>query len=79
MIFGIADDGNSDAETLGCDTLWNGFDCVVGAFGVNVWAQIFEQRLYARLAEEDDVIDRAKRGDEESSGVLIKYWAARTF
>jgi hypothetical protein len=79
MILGIANDRDSDAKTIGCCALRNRFGRVVGTFGVNVRAQIFEQRVDARVAEEDDVIDRAKRGDEESSGVLVEYRAARTF
>jgi hypothetical protein len=76
MILGIADDGNFNAETMGRSSLWHRFACVVGAFGVNVRAEVFEQRFYARFAEEQDVIDGAKRGDEEGAGALIKYGAA---
>jgi hypothetical protein len=79
MIFGIADDGNSNAQTIGGSPLWHRFGCVVGAFGVNVRAEVFEQRFDARFAEEEDVIDGAKRGDEQGPGVLIKNGAAGAF
>jgi hypothetical protein len=79
MIFWIADDGNSDAESMGRSSLWHRFGCVVGAFGVNVRAEVFEQRFYVRFAEEENVIDGAKRGDEEGAGVLIKNGAAGAF
>jgi hypothetical protein len=76
MIFGIADDGNFDAQTTGGSSLWHRFGCVVGAFGVNVRAEVFEQRFDARFTEEEDVIDGAKRGHQEGAGVLIKNGAA---
>jgi hypothetical protein len=79
MILWIADDGNFDAETMGRRSLRHRFGCVVGAFGVNVRAEVFEQRFYARFAEEQDVIDGAKRGDEEGAGALIKNGAAGAF
>jgi hypothetical protein len=43
---------------------------------VNVRAEVFEQRLDTRLSEQKDVIDVAKRGDEEGAGVLVKNGAA---
>jgi hypothetical protein len=79
MIFGIADDGNSNAQTIGSSPLWHRFGCVVGAFGVNVRAEVFEQRFDARFAEEQDVVDGAKRGDEEGAGVLVKNGTAGAF
>jgi hypothetical protein len=79
MIFGIADDGNFNAETMGGSPLWHRFGCVVRAFGVNVRAEVFEQRFYVWFAEEEDVIDGAKRGNEEGAGVLIKNGAPGAF
>jgi hypothetical protein len=79
MILWIADDGNFNAQTMGRSSLWHRFGCVVGAFGVNVGAEVFEQRFYARFAEDEDVIDGPKRGDEEGPGVLIKNGAPGAF
>jgi hypothetical protein len=79
MIFGIADDGNFNAETMGRSSLGHRFDCVVGAFGVNVRAEFFEQRFYVRFAEEKNVIDGVKRGDKEGAGAFIKNGAAAAF
>jgi hypothetical protein len=79
MILGIADDGNFNAETVGRSSLRHRFACVVGAFGVNVRAEVFEQRFYARFAEEEDVIDGVKRGHQEGAAALIKNGAAGAF
>jgi hypothetical protein len=79
MIFWIADDGNFDAETIGGSSLRHRFDCVVGAFGVHVRAEVFEQRFDARFAEQENVIDGAKRGHQEGAGVLVKNGAAGAF
>jgi hypothetical protein len=70
VIFWIADDGNLDAKTLGGGAFGHSFDGVVGAFSMNVWAKVFEQRLNARLAKQHDVIDSSKCGNEESAGVF---------
>src|ERR1700676_452326 len=39
VIFGVADDGDADAQAGGRGALWNGVGGVVGAFGVNVWTE----------------------------------------
>src|SRR5580704_977783 len=57
MIFWVADDGDLNAEARGRGALWHRFSCVVRAFGVNVGAQVFQQRLNTRFAEEHDVVD----------------------
>ena len=77
MLLGIANDGNPNAKPIGRSPLWHRFRRVVGSFGVNVRAEGFEQRLDTRFTEEKDVIDGAKRGDEEGAPVLVKNWAAR--
>jgi hypothetical protein len=46
---------------------------------MNVRAEVFEQRLDARLTEEDYIIDGAKRSDKERAGVFIKNGAAGAF
>src|SRR5580700_9815023 len=72
MIFGIANDGNPNAETRGSGALRHGFRGVVGSLGMNVGPELIEQRLDAQFAEENHVIDGAKRGDKERAGTLIK-------
>src|SRR5580692_6488890 len=42
MIFGIANDGNPNAETRGSGALGYGFRGVVGSFGMNVRAEVFQ-------------------------------------
>ncbi len=79
MIFGIADNGNSDAEARGCSALGNSFRGVVGSFGVNVRAKVFEQRLNARFAEEDDVVDGPESRNKEGSGIFVEDRAAGAF
>lgn len=79
MLFGVSDDGNTDAETSGGGALWNGFQSVVGAFGVDVRAKIFEERLDARFAEEDHVVYGANRGDEKRASVFIENGTAGAF
>src|SRR5580692_1703919 len=79
MIFGIADDGDSDAETLSGRSFGNCFRGVVGSFGVNVGAEIYEERLDARFVEKHHVIDAAERGDELRAGVFVEDGATRTF
>ena len=79
MIFGIADDGNFNAEAMSRSPLRHRFGCVVGAFGVNVRAEVFEQGFYVRFAEQEYVVDGAKRGHEEGAGALIKNGAAGAF
>src|SRR5208282_2526365 len=79
MILWIADNGNPNAETLSRGTLRHGLRGVVRSFGVNVRAKILEQRVDTWFAEEDDVIDSAKRSDEERSRVFIKNGTAGAF
>ena len=79
MIFWIADDGNPNSKTLGSGVFRHSFDGVVGAFSMNVWAKVFEQRLNARLTKQHDVIDSAKRGNEESASVFSEDGTTRTF
>jgi hypothetical protein len=79
MIFGIADDGDSDAETLSGRSFGNCFRGVVGSFGVNVGAEIFEDRFDARFAEENDIVDAAECSNELRASLFAQDGATRTF
>ena len=79
MVLGVADDGYANAEAGGDSTLGDGVGSVVGAFGVDVGAQIFEELLDVGLRENHNVIDVAERGDQKSAGVFVKNGAAWTF
>jgi hypothetical protein len=72
MIFGIADDGDLDAEAMSGGPFGNCFRRVVGSFGVNVGMEIFEEGFDARFAEEHDVVDAAECGDQFRAGVFVK-------
>ena len=69
----------SNAETCGGGSLGHGFGGVVGSFGVDVRAQVFEQGFDARLAEQDDVIDGAKSSDKKRTCVFVKNGTSGTF
>src|SRR5208282_5069956 len=79
MFFRIADDGHTDAETRGRGAFGHGFRGVVGSFGMNLRAEVFEKRRDTWLAEEDYIIDGAKRSDKERAGVFITNGAAGAF
>jgi hypothetical protein len=79
MIFGIANDGNSNTEPRSGSAFWHCFRRVVGSLGVNVRAEIFKQGFYTRFAKEDHVVDGAKRGDEQRTRILIENGTAGTF
>jgi hypothetical protein len=79
MVFWVADDGDTDAETSGGGALGNGLQRVIGSFGMDVRAKIFEERLDTRFTKEDDVIHGAKRSDEKSSCIFIKDGTAEAF
>src|SRR6267142_5561511 len=56
MVFGIADDGDADAEACGRGALGDGVGGVVGAFGVDVGPEFFEEVFYGGVGENQDVI-----------------------
>ena len=60
VVFRVTDDGYADAEALGDGTLGDVFGGVIGAFGVDVWAKVFEERFDVRLGEEENEIDIAE-------------------
>ena len=64
MVFGIADDGDADAEAGGDGAFGDGVRGVVGAFGVDVWAQFFEKFFDVGFRENQDVVYDAESGYE---------------
>ena len=79
MIFGIADDGYADAEAGGDGALGDGVGGVVGALGVNVGTQFFEQFFDVRFGENHDVVHDPEGGDEKGAGLFVENGAARAF
>jgi len=72
MIFGVADNGDANAEALRNGALGDSFGSVVGALGVNVGAQFFEQRFRVRLGEDKDEIHVAKGGNQASAVLFVE-------
>src|SRR5579863_8400656 len=64
VVFWVADDGDADAESCGGGTFGNGVGGVVGAFGVDVGTQFFEEFFDVGFRENDDVIYGTERGYE---------------
>ena len=79
MVFGIADDGDADAEARGDGAFGNGIGGVVGAFGVDVGVQFFEQFLDIRFGENYDVVDGSEGGDEKGAGLFVEDGTAGAF
>lgn len=79
MIFRVAHNGDSNAEASGGCAFWDGVDAVIGALGVNVWAQILQQGLDVGLGEEHDVIDSAQSADQRGSRRFGQDWAPNAF
>ena len=67
MLFGIADDGYSNAEHFRELAFGHCVGGVISAFGVDVWLKFAEQRIYIEFVEDDDVIHGAKRSDERGT------------
>jgi len=64
MVFGVADDGDADAEAGGRGAFGDGIGGVVGAFGVDVGAKFFEEFFDVWFGENHDVVYFAESGDE---------------
>jgi hypothetical protein len=79
MVFGIAYDGDADAEAGGDGAFGNGVGGVVGAFGVDVGAQIFEKFFDVGFGKNHDVVGRAESGDEEGACLFVEDGAAGAF
>src|SRR5579862_9692640 len=79
VVFGVADDGDADAETIRDGAFGNGVGGVVGALGVDVGAKLFEQFFNVGLGKDHDVVHHAQGGDEESARVFIQDGTAGPF
>src|SRR5882724_3013390 len=79
MVFGIADDRDADAEAAGRGAFGDGAGGVVGAFGVDVGAEFFEEFFYVGFGENQDVVDVAESGNEKGAGLFVEDGAAWAF
>src|SRR5258708_21553443 len=76
MVFGVADDGYADAEASRDGSLGDGVGGVVGAFGVDVGAQFFEEFFDVGFWENYDVVHCADRSDGKGAGLFVETGAA---
>src|ERR1035438_2721775 len=79
VIFRVADNGYLYAEAGGGCSLGYGVGCVVGAFGVDVGVEKFQEGFDVGFAEEYDVIDGAKCGYQRCARGIWQDGAAGTF
>ena len=79
MVFGIADDSDTDPQASRDSSFGNRVGRVVCAFGVDVGAKVLQQLLDIRFTEEDDVIDGAQGGNQRSARRLRKNRTPGTF
>ena len=79
MIFGVANDGDADAEAVGDGAFRNGAGGVVGALGVDVGAQLLQEAFDVGFGKDDDVIHDAEGGDEKGTGVFVDDGTAGAF
>ena len=79
MIFGVADDGYANAEPRCDGALGNGVGGVIGAFGMNIGAKIFEKCFDVGFGEKDDEIHATKSRDQLGTGIFIEDGAAGAF
>jgi len=70
MAFGVADDGDANAETRSGIAFGNCFGGVVGTLGVDAGAQVFEKAFHVWLIENYDVIHGGESGDEFGASLL---------
>jgi hypothetical protein len=76
MRFRIAYDGDADTEALCYGAFGDSVGSVVGALGMNVWAERFEKALDVGIGKKDYKIDGAKRSDQLSASLFIENGAA---
>jgi hypothetical protein len=79
MVFGVADDSDSNAEAGGRSAFRDGVGGVVGAFGVDVGAQFFEEFFDVGFGEDHDVVNVAESGYEKGAGLFVENGAAWAF
>jgi len=68
MAFRVADDGHADAEAGRDGSLGDGLGGVVGAFGVDVWTEFFEEFFDVEFGENYDVVHCADSSNEKGAG-----------
>src|SRR6267154_690609 len=72
VVLGVAHDGHADAQPNGNRALRHSLRRVIGALGVHIGVQIFQQSFDVGLGKDHDIIHDAKRGDELRPGILTK-------
>ncbi len=77
MALGIADDNDTDAQTIGNCAFRDIFRGVVRALRVNIRPQLFEQGFDVRLGKKQNKIDIAQRRDQLGASLLIENRPAR--
>src|ERR1700722_7786205 len=78
MFFGIANNGDANAEQRRHFALRNRVHGVVGSFGVDVRLKFAQQRFHIELIENNDVVDGFERGDQGSTRALGQDWSTFT-
>src|SRR5258707_6455518 len=79
VMVGVAHDSDADAKPGGGQPFWNRFSCVVGALGVDVGAQGFQQDFHIGLVKKGDVVHGAETCDKLRARVLRQDGPAGTF
>jgi hypothetical protein len=79
VILGVSHDGYADAQTRGNRSLRHRLSRVVRALGVNVGAQLFEERFDGCFGKNHDIVNAAKSSDEQRASVFIEDGTARPF
>jgi hypothetical protein len=79
MVFGVADDGYADAEAGRDGSLRDGVGGVVGAFGVDVGTEFFEEFFDVEFGENYDVVHCVDSSDEKGAGLFVENGTAGAF
>src|ERR1700733_5164132 len=79
MVFGVADNGDANAEQGGHVAFGDGVGRVIGAFGVNVGLKFAEKLLYVGLVENDDVVHGLESNHHRREGAFGEDGPALTF
>src|ERR1700739_4118579 len=79
VIFGIANDGYSNAQTAGGFTLRDSIQRVIRALSVNVGMELFEQGRNVGLRKEHHIVDAPQGGNQLRAGLFIENGTARAF
>src|SRR5882762_10210640 len=79
MVLGVADDGYADAEAGRDGSLGDGVGGVVGAFGVDVGTEFFEEFFDVEFGENYDVVHCADSSDEKGACLFVENGTAGAF